>query len=88
MSLAATWKDLDIIILSEVKSDRERQISYGITYMWKLKYDTNELIYKTETDSQTQKKNLWLPKGKGWERNKLGVLDQQIQTTIYKTDKQ
>ena len=53
MSLAATWKDLDIIILSEVKSDRERQISYGITYMWKLKYDTNELIYKTETDSQT-----------------------------------
>ena len=25
-------------------------------------YDTNELIYKTETDSQ--KTNLWLPKGK------------------------
>ena len=22
-----------------------------ITYMWNLKYDTNELIYKTETDS-------------------------------------
>ena len=35
------------------KSDRERQIPYGITYMWNLKYDTNELIYKTETDSQT-----------------------------------
>ena len=33
------------------KSDRERQIPYDITYMWKLKYDTNELIYKT--DSQT-----------------------------------
>ena len=32
------------------KSDRERQISYDITYMWNLKYDTNELIYKTETD--------------------------------------
>ena len=26
--------------------------------------DTNELIYKTETDSQTQKTNLQLPKGK------------------------
>ena len=37
---------------------------YDITYMWNLKYDTNELIYKTETDSQTQKTNLWLPKGK------------------------
>ena len=31
-------------------ADRERQISYDITYMWNLKkYDTNELIYKTET---------------------------------------
>ena len=28
------------------------------------KKDTNELIYKTETDSQTQKTNLWLPKWK------------------------
>ena len=34
------------------KSERERQIPYDITYMWKLKYDTNELIYKTEKDSQ------------------------------------
>ena len=32
--------------------------------MWNLKYDTNELIYETETDSQTQKTNVWLPKGK------------------------
>ena len=29
------------------------QIPYDITYMWNLKYDTNELIYETETDSQT-----------------------------------
>ena len=35
------------------KSDRERQISRDITYMWNLKYDTNELIYKTEIDQQT-----------------------------------
>ena len=33
--------------------------------MWNLKYDTNELIQKTEIDSQTQKTNLWLPKGTG-----------------------
>ena len=31
------------------KSDRKRQISYDITHMWNLKYDTNELIYKKET---------------------------------------
>ena len=35
------------------KSERERQIPYDITYMWNLKYDTNELIYETETNSQT-----------------------------------
>ena len=30
-------------------------------------------IYKTETDSQTLKTNLWLPEGKGVWENKLGV---------------
>ena len=29
------------------------------------KNDTDELINKTEIDSQTLKTNLWLPKGKG-----------------------
>ena len=33
------------------KSERERQIPYDTTYMQNLKYDTNEPIYKTETDS-------------------------------------
>ena len=33
------------------KSGRERPIPYGTAYMGNLKYDTNELIY--ETDSQT-----------------------------------
>ena len=37
------------------KSDRERQMSYDITNMLNLKICkwTYELIYKTETDSQT-----------------------------------
>ena len=48
MPFATTWMQLEIIVLSEV---RKRQIPYDITYMWNLKYDTNELIY--ETDSQT-----------------------------------
>ena len=29
-------------------------------YMWKLKYDPNELTYKTEIDSQTEKTKLRL----------------------------
>ena len=62
-SFAATWIDLEIIILSEVS---QRQISYDITYIWNLKKNnTNELIYKTEIDPQTWKTNLWLPGGKG-----------------------
>ena len=49
MPFAATWLELEILILNEL-SERERQISYDITYIWNLKYDTNGPIYKTETD--------------------------------------
>ena len=59
MPFAATRMDLEIIILSEV-SQKERQMPYDITYVQNLKYDTNELIYETETDSQTQRTDLWL----------------------------
>ena len=52
MLFAATQIDLEIIIQKWSKPDKERQIP-DITYMWNLKYDTNELIYETETDSQT-----------------------------------
>ena len=47
MAFAATWMDLQIIILSEVS---QRQISYDITYMWNLK----NMFIDTEN-------NLWLP---------------------------
>ena len=58
------------------KSDRERQIPYVITYMWNLKYDTNELIYKTETGSQ--RRDLWF---QGWVGGGgSGVWDPQRQT--------
>ena len=35
------------------KSKTERQIPYDITYMWNLKYNTNEPIYEKETKSGT-----------------------------------
>ena len=41
--------------------------------MWNLKYDTNELIYKTEIDSQTEKTDLRLANRKGGGGHKLGV---------------
>ena len=79
MTFAETWMDLETIILSEVKS--ERQIPYDITDMWNIKQDTNVLIYKTN--------RLMVAKGEEeWGRVELGVQDQQMQTIIYRMDKQ
>ena len=65
MPFAVTWIDLEIVIQSEV-SQTEKDKYHMISLICEiLKNDTNELIYKIEIDSQTQKTNLWLPKGKG-----------------------
>ena len=52
--------------------------------MWNLEKDTNELIYRTETDSQTLK-NFWLSKGIGgvWGRDGLGVGDWRMHTEVW-----
>ena len=50
--------------------------------MISLRYDTNELIYKTEVESQMSKTNLWLPGD--WEREginwEIGI---DIYTLLY-----
>ena len=57
--------DPEIVILSEVKTDREGEISYDIPYLWDLKRnDTDKLTYKRERDLQTLRTNLWLPRGR------------------------
>ena len=48
--------------------------------MWNLKYDTNELIYETETDSQTRRTDLWLPRG----RKSRGGVDWEFGMSRYK----
>ena len=60
--IAATWMNLEIILLSEISQEKKQQIPY-ITYTWNPKCDTNELIYKTVT--QSPRTNLWLLYGKG-----------------------
>ena len=55
--------DLEILILS--KPDKGKQ--HDITYMWNLKYDTNEVIYKTEIDLDLESK-LMVTKGERWWR--------------------
>jgi hypothetical protein len=52
MPFAATWIDLEMVILMK-KSGRESGISHGILMQNLQRNDTNELIYKRETESQT-----------------------------------
>ena len=50
MPFTAIWMDLEIVILSEVSQTQKDK--YHISLICGiLKNDTNELIYKTETDS-------------------------------------
>ena len=54
--------------------------------MWNLiKNDTNELIYKAETDSDFKNK---LQRGNVGVRDKLGIWDEHRHTTINKIDNQ
>ena len=53
------------------KAERERQILYDTTYMWNLKYDSNDSIYRNRNRSWTWRTDLWLPgiqerEGDGW----------------------
>ena len=54
MPFAATWMDLEIVILSEVSQMAEEKY-HNILLICRIlkKNDANELIYKTESDSQT-----------------------------------
>jgi len=40
--------ELETLILNEVKSERERQTPYDITYIWNLIYGTKESFHKKE----------------------------------------
>ena len=46
------------------KSDRKRQISYDITYMWNLTYDTMNLFMKWKQTHRLRKQTYRSPKGK------------------------
>ena len=61
-----------IIILTEESKDKYHMILLIVVIQFKN--DTNEFIYKTEIDSQTQKKKkTWLPKEKREMRDKLSL---------------
>ena len=71
VSFAATCLQLDIIILNEV-SQKDKDISYGITYIWNLKYGTNEFIYRTKNHRHGEK-TCGCQGGRGREGDRLGI---------------
>jgi len=64
-----------MMILSKASQKEKDKYQYDIANTWNLKYDTNEHIYETETDPQTKRADLWLPRGgvrEGWAESGLG----------------
>ena len=51
MPFAATWMDLETVILSEVSQTKTKIICYHV-YVESKKNGTNELIFKTEIESR------------------------------------
>ena len=84
MPFAATCMDLEIIILS--KSDKDKYIWYCL-YVETKKCDTNELT-KQKQIHRIRKRTYGYQRGKVTERDKLGVWDWHIHTTIIKIDNQ
>ena len=66
MTFTATWMNLEIVILG-AGSQKEKDRYHTISFICRnLKHNTNEPIYRTETDSQTRENRLWLPGSRGW----------------------
>ena len=81
MPLAATWMDLEIIILSEIS---QRQISYDIAYMLNLK-KWYKWTYLQNRNRLTDLENeLMVTRGKGG-----GVVwNWHVHTAVFKIDNQ
>ena len=74
MPFTATWMELEILILSEVESERERKILYGIIYIQNL----IQMTLSTEKKFMDLENRLVVAKGEregvGWTGN-LGLID-------------
>ena len=72
MPFVAMWMDLEIIILSKLYQKEKYKYHMISLNTWNLKHGTNEAIYETETDSQTENRVLVAEWWVGWRRDGLG----------------
>ena len=90
-SSGKTWMDLETVIQSKV-SQKEKNKHCILMHMYgiwkKKKTGIDNLIYKAEIETQTERTNVWMPRGKqGWDE--LGGWQWHKFTTdiMYKMDK-
>ena len=70
------WTELDATTDYHTKWGKwERQSPHGITYVWNLNYGTNKFIYETETESEAQRIDGWLPRRRERAGESLGSAD-------------
>ena len=86
MPFGATWIHLETIILSDaIQTVKDKHHMILLTCgIYKKIMDTNELIGRLKTDSQTEK--LVVTKGDGWGggwRDGLGIWDWHMHTEIH-----
>ena len=76
-SFVETWMDLETVIQSEV-SQKEKNKYFILMHTCGIqKNGIDELICKAEIETQTQRTNVWIPRGKD------GGLDWEIGNDIY-----
>jgi len=83
MPPAARWMNLEIVILTEISQiEKKKDPRTSLICRAEKRNDTNELIYKTEADSQTSRTNLWLPAGR-MEEGIVGEFGMDVYTRLY-----
>ena len=79
MPFAATWMELETLILSEM-SQKDRQIPCDITYNWNLISNTNEHLLRKENHGLGEKTCGCLMGGGGAGRDwELGVIRHNLE---------
>ena len=87
MPFAATWMDLQIIKLSDIKSEKERQIPYDIIHMWNLiKMIQKNLFTKQKQTHRFQNQTYGFQRETVGRSDKLGVWNWHVNTPMYRTD--
>ena len=87
-SFVETWMDLESVIQSEVSPEEKNKYCILTHICGIQKNGSDDLICKAELETQTQRTNVWIPRGKGGVWEELGDWDWHIYTvdTMHKID--